>query len=690
MSFMIYVILYKMSLLITTSAQDTYPTDTLGIEQPYSYHNYLTQPIKIKPFGKIAVQSVKINRNPTFHITEGKNYYGYLNLGENFDTGNDDMTQYYTWIPAPLQLAPGNYSQEGLATAVKNAFHRCVQFHPDLDEPVVNVKLDGDNNFDGFQSTFSQKAVSTDNHATSITDPQYVVGSTGSTHQTSAIGWNNSTKTLTGPASGETLNMWVMFKNEPISHTDGQLVVNCSGALRLQTDDSANYLTSPFKLGLSRPCWTASQRGTKAQLTDGDYYTSGNMTEAQPGDGFTNYYQKITSGTHPLNSVRDVWDFVILTDTRDNTLRMYSLFNNQTANDNGKVRMREIEYWKGSGQSRPTGGGNTDAVVDLENYFANGSGTDYAPEITNIKIEVENERIKVAYNVSGVATDYVLLDGADGNNYRPPAMGQNRWALYPKVMLGPPNEDIETPASLTCQFTEYHGRTMPTNWYNGNDGDLLNTGCYYSSFRGFSSSLPKVAGQTNTPTRFIDMKLANDYGQILAGNVPDPQESDSNRLKEFSWGVIAGNYDDLSAFISNPKPNLKDIMGFNNNLMNNQSDQITFTAGPPSTSQLDSDFGVTFVSHSSLFVRINSTSQISFNAGKTGVSKIVYHIPQFNNTGETTGSLFFEPAEKTYLSLNNPNEIILNDVRVDIVDKNEKYATELTGSSVVVFHIKND
>jgi hypothetical protein len=131
-------------------------------------------------------------------------------------------------------------------------------------------------------------------------------------------------------------------------------------------------------------------------------------------------------------------------------------------------------------------------------------------------------------------------------------------------------------------------------------------------------------------------------------------------------------------------------MGFNNNLMNNQSDQITFTTGPPSTSVLSSDYGVTFVSHSSLFVRINSTSQISFNAGKTGVSKIVYHIPQFNNTGDTTGSLFFEPAEKTYLSLNNPNEIILNDVRVDIVDKNEKYATELTGSSVVVFHIKND
>ena len=100
-----------MSLLITTSAQDTYPQDTLGIEQPFSYHNYLTQPVVIKPNSKIAVQSVKINRNPTFHITEGLNYYGYLNLGENFSTGNIDLQQFYSWIPSPFKLTPGNYTQ---------------------------------------------------------------------------------------------------------------------------------------------------------------------------------------------------------------------------------------------------------------------------------------------------------------------------------------------------------------------------------------------------------------------------------------------------------------------------------------------------------------------------------------------------------------------------------------------------
>ena len=682
-----------MSLLITTSAQDTYPQDTLGIEQPFSYHNYLTQPIVIKPNSKIAVQSVKINRNPTFHITEGRNYYGYLNLGGDYTDGSNDLQQNYSWIPAPFQILPGNYTQDGLAIEIKNALDRCVKYHPDLGTPVVNVKLDTDNNFDGFKVDFSQKAASTDNLSTSISDPQYVVGLTGGTEQTNTITWDNSTKTLTGPLTGR--ESWQTFTNEPLSHMGGEFNVNCSGALRLQEDGGAVYYVSPFKIGLSRPCWTANQKATAPVLASGDGYTSGNMREGQPGAGFTNYYKKITTGGHSMNSVRDVWDFCIATDPANNTLRMWAMFNEETAGSGGKVVIKEIEYWKGSGQTRPDDGGEDDEVIDIDNYFENGSSTapsPYAAEITNIKIKLINERIIVTYNVAGDGKDYVLLDGADGNYYRPPAMNQNRWGLYPKIMIGTPNANIDAPVALTCQITEYHGRTMPTNWYNGNDGNLLTTGSYYSSFRGYSPTLPQVAGGTNTFTRFIDMKLDSDYGQIIAGNVPDPLNivGISEYLKDWSWGMVTGEYNDLSDFISNPIPNIKFLMGFNNNLLDNDSTQVTYAAGPPSTATINSDYGVKPVSHSSLFVRVNSTSQISFNAGKTGISKIMYHIPQFSNTGDSVGSLFFEPAEKTYLSLNNPNEIILNDIRVDIVDKNEIYANELTGSSVVCFHIKDD
>ena len=70
------------------------------------------------------------------------------------------------------------------------------------------------------------------------------------------------------------------------------------------------------------------------------------------------------------------------------------------------------------------------------------------------------------------------------------------------------------------------------------------------------------------------------------------------------------------------------------------------------------------------------------------MSKILYHIPQFSNDGRETGSLYFAPGEKTYLSLNNPSKILLNSLQVQIVDVNEREMNSLTGTTQIVFHIR--
>jgi len=678
-----------MSLIVTTSSQDNYDTDSLGIEQPYSYHNYLTQPVIIKPNSKIAVQSVKINREPTFHLTDGLPYYGYMTMGENFNTGNDDFNRYYTYVPVPFRLKSGNYNKTQMAQEVANAMGRVAQSHPDVDEPSAGVKVDTDGNFDGFDISFSQRTGPTNSVATAITNPQYVVSDTGSTNRTATINFNDNTKTLTGPDQGSADNMWAIFTNQPLSHKDGDFKINVAGALRQQpNDDASQYYISEFAVGLSRPVWTASENGTTAQLQANGAYTSGHYQETTPGSETFKYFRKVST-TNPMKHTRDTWDFVIATDTRDNTLRMFGQFNQQSTANNGLVQMLEIEYWRGTGQTRPADAGNASEVIDLDNYFENGSAGNYAPEITDINIELQNERVKVEYYVKGDAKAYVMLDDAE-LQYRPPPMGQNQWALYPKFMIGPPNENIDAPVNLTCQITEYHGRVMPANFYQGNNGNLLNGGCFYTSFRGFNNSYPQINGRVATMTRYNDMKNDYDYKVIRDGNANPPQETDGGALKEFSWNLFLGMDTDLTAFLSQPRVNIKAFLGVHDNILNNESTPITFSAGPPSSSIFTSDYGPLPVSKSSLFIRVNSTTQTSYNAGKSSISKIVYHIPQFSNTGETTGALYFEPAEKTYLNLNNPNEIILNDIRVDIVDKNEVYATELTGSSVVVFHIKDD
>ena len=91
----------------------------------------------------------------------------------------------------------------------------------------------------------------------------------------------------------------------------------------------------------------------------------------------------------------------------------------------------------------------------------------------------------------------------------------------------------------------------------------------------------------------------------------------------------------------------------------------------------------------SLFVRLKNMTFDSANFSTSNMSKILYHIPAFSNNGESTGSLFFEPSERVYLKLNNPYEINMTTIEVDIVNSNETISQDLLGKTVVVFHIKD-
>ncbi len=94
------------------------------------------------------------------------------------------------------------------------------------------------------------------------------------------------------------------------------------------------------------------------------------------------------------------------------------------------------------------------------------------------------------------------------------------------------------------------------------------------------------------------------------------------------------------------------------------------------------------ISNISLFIRLNNFTQNSMNARQGTSSKIVAHLPRFDNSGNETGGLYFEPHEKTYLALNNPDEILINSFDVDFVYENEQLCTALSGKSIVCFHIR--
>ena len=90
-----------------------------------------------------------------------------------------------------------------------------------------------------------------------------------------------------------------------------------------------------------------------------------------------------------------------------------------------------------------------------------------------------------------------------------------------------------------------------------------------------------------------------------------------------------------------------------------------------------------------LFVRVSSLAHTSFNGCKESISKILYGLPRWDARGNTTGSLYYEPHERVYLDLHyNENNQVLNDLSVQLVNVNEEVATDLTGNTCVIFHIR--
>ena len=110
-------------------------------------------------------------------------------------------------------------------------------------------------------------------------------------------------------------------------------------------------------------------------------------------------------------------------------------------------------------------------------------------------------------------------------------------------------------------------------------------------------------------------------------------------------------------------------------------------ADPLSFKTLQSIEAGTYTVHSA-FIRINDLPIQSFNGATSSRSNILYHIPRFSNDGRQFGELFFSAPDRTYIKLNNTDTITLNQLKIDIVGRNERVVTDLTGASIVCLHFR--
>lgn len=127
--------------------------------------------------------------------------------------------------------------------------------------------------------------------------------------------------------------------------------------------------------------------------------------------------------------------------------------------------------------------------------------------------------------------------------------------------------------------------------------------------------------------------------------------------------------------------NARQLLGFNNAIVDN------YVSETGSLKIMNSDFAPSLTSSMAMFVRLNNFGQNVVNSFTGNHSKILAHLPRFDNT-QTTGRLYFEPNNMTFIDLNNPNEMNVNEFDISFNYINEQYATVLTGQSIVCLYFR--
>jgi len=124
------------------------------------------------------------------------------------------------------------------------------------------------------------------------------------------------------------------------------------------------------------------------------------------------------------------------------------------------------------------------------------------------------------------------------------------------------------------------------------------------------------------------------------------------------------------------------ILGFNSTILS----QPTSAAGV-FPRLYNSEYPPDVQSSKALFVRLDNFGQNVMNALTKNRSKIISHLPRFDNN-QSTGRLYFEPKNLIWINLENSNELNVTDFDISFCYSNEQYATILTGQSIVCLYFR--
>ena len=339
-------------------------------------------------------------------------------------------------------------------------------------------------------------------------------------------------------------------------------------------------------------------------------------------------------------------DFAVARDNEDK-LRCYHYIHDSSLFGGDRIMKKEVKYYNNTNSSFTAG----------EPFDLNAS--DNAGDYSKVGFFSEGENMKVMlYN--GSSSNWELITEFDsGESYETffKPINQSCICLHPVLCIG---EDGNA-SKCTMRIEEFSGLDLADY-----DATKINKGGWFETL--------EILGRTFR-CKELEKRDWNDYG------VNDRQY----KLLNASGGV---NYsfvmitEESNIYKPTFGANAKTILGFNRGIID-----IPNSGAGTNNIIFQSDFKPKLTSSKAIFVKLNNFGQDVVNAHQGNKSKILCHLPRFDNTNET-GRLYFEPNEMVFIDLNNAQELKVNEFDISFSYINEQYATILQGQSIVCLYFR--
>lgn len=714
-----------MSLLILSSSQDKYSSsgfqqsgdaDMLttnaiggGIQNPASFTNNINPVVKIPKNSQVALKSASYFRPKNFVIggnTSFSFYFGEL-LRSRFSLEANLSLDETTNYPIPIPITAGVYNERTLANEITAQLDQYIS-HPDLIknawiEPADEMGDTG--NTKGFIFNFQQG--DSDTLTDAVAELQTESEIEAWTSNTNDFTWTIGTVTYSGTATTVPRNNFGILNTAPISQKGGVMTWDVSSA------------PTGWFIGLTRP--TANDEGRRAPyywISGGDTNRFFDYAVRYDGETFYMYHAVERDGVYAMREIQ------YYNNTDAHFTPRLSSYNTGGVKHN--LPMYSASRWT-----------NTAAAAE---------GTDPSTP-ASISFTVSGEDITIEYTDNN-ADDWVLTDTRlciEGNanataqtptrNLFPKPTGLTTHALYPKVggltgtetltlsLYNAVHKDgsiFEDGNNANGSFYKYPETTVTGEfgasagdsfWGRSQFGGRMKTGQIaqlvdfakpyqsdlttaqkqYVGLGGPNGATPPVRegeGNPYIPATAVEDGLGIAYtrGLVL---VPSAASVSSNNIK----GVYCSETSDVSSMLGFPD---KTVL-FSNLAMGSSylfADELDETSTSAPTDTAGAFFGFYVGSdvepeytQGELFVRIPQLTHQTQNFGKGIPSKIIGQLP--SSVGQSVGQIYYEPNNLTYFDLNNAEELNVNVLTCEIVDKTEQVLQHSLGKSTTIqLHIK--